>query len=143
MELVMKTTTDTLHSAPESFLAPFGEHCSGISSGFDRMRFMGSFRTLQDARGMAGYLYRAGVLLKCFRDYAEALTERGREQAQARAAAAGLEVEYLPAAPRASNCSHRRPRNAAAGRPAWSASTAAWRKSPREIRAERRETSRV
>src|SRR5947209_4065860 len=91
----MKTTTDTLHGAPESFLARFGEHCSGILSGFDRMRFLGSFRTLQDARGMAGYLARAGVLLKGFSDYAEQLTERVREQARAMAAAAGLEVEYL------------------------------------------------
>jgi hypothetical protein len=91
----MKTTTDTLHGTPESFLARFGEHCSGILSGFDRMRFMGSFRTLQDARGMAGYLYRAGVLLKRFGDYAEELTERVREHARALAAAAGLEVEYL------------------------------------------------
>src|SRR3954466_11154984 len=66
----MKTTTDTLHGAPENFLARFGQHCSGILSGFDRMRFMGSFRTLQDARGMAGYLHRAGVLLKGFADYA-------------------------------------------------------------------------
>ena len=91
----MKTTTDTLHGAPESFLARFGEHCSGILSGFDRMRFLGSFRTLQDARGMAGYLARAGVLLKGFRDYAEKLTDRVREQARALAAAAGLDVEYL------------------------------------------------
>src|SRR4051812_27718706 len=78
----MKTNTDTLHGVPESFLARFGEHCSGILSGFDRMRFMGRLRTLQDARGMAGYLHRAGVLLKGFADYAEKLSERVREHAR-------------------------------------------------------------
>ena len=56
---------------------------------------MGSFRTLQDARGMAGYLQRAGVLLKGFSDFAEQLTERVREKGRALAAAAGLTVEYL------------------------------------------------
>lgn len=59
------------------------------------MRFLGSFRTLQDARGMAGYLHRAGVLFKNFGDYVEKLTERVREHARALATAAGLEVEYL------------------------------------------------
>src|ERR1700722_17682446 len=92
----MKTTTDTLHGAPESFLARFGQHFSGILSGFDRMRFLGSLRTLQDVRGMMGYLSRAKVLLKDFSAYAQALTERVRQQGRALATAAGLEVEYLP-----------------------------------------------
>ena len=59
------------------------------------MRFLGSFRTLQDARGMMGYLSRVRVLLKDFSAYAQALTERVREHGRALAAAAGLEVEYL------------------------------------------------
>src|SRR5712675_882250 len=91
----MKTTTDTLHGAPERFLARFGEHFIGILSGFDRMRFLGSLRTLQEVCGMMGYLSRANVLLKDFSAYAQALTDRVRQQARALAAAAGLEVEYL------------------------------------------------
>src|SRR5712672_3550187 len=90
----MKTTTDTLHGAPERFLARFGEHFI-ILSGFDRRRFLGSLRTLQEVCGMMGYLSRANVLLKDFSAYAQALTDRVRQQARPLAAAAGLEVEYL------------------------------------------------
>jgi hypothetical protein len=92
---VVKTNTDLLHGVPSQFMARFGSRFSGILHGFDRLRFAGILRTIQDARGMAGYLQRAGVLLKDFPDYAKALTRRIRQHAYSLAGTASLEVEYL------------------------------------------------
>jgi hypothetical protein len=91
----VKTNTDTPHGTPTEFMARFGSLYSGILHGFDRLRFAGILRTLQDGRGMSGYLQRAQVLLKDFAGYAEALTQRVRQHAYRLATAAGLEVEYL------------------------------------------------
>ena len=92
---VVKTNTDTAPGTPTEFMARFGSLYSGILHGFDRLRFAGILRTIQDARGMMGYLHRANVLLKDFGAHAEALTERVRASAFRVAATAGLEVEYL------------------------------------------------
>jgi hypothetical protein len=91
----MKTTIDSTRGVPSLFVARFQSSVSGILSGFDRLFFQGSLRTLQKARGMAGYLNCAHVLLKDFADFAESLTNRVRAHAQALAASAGLTVEYL------------------------------------------------
>jgi hypothetical protein len=91
----MKTTIDSSRGVPNLFVARFQSHFSGLLSGFDRLFFQGCLRPLQKAQGMATYLNRAHVLLKDFAGFAESLTNRIRIQAQALAASAGLEVEYL------------------------------------------------
>jgi hypothetical protein len=84
-----------LNDVPERFLARYGHLITGYLGGFDRMRFMGSIRTLQSVRGMMGFLGRTGVLLKEFKAYSQALTERVRQHAESVASASGHAVEYL------------------------------------------------
>src|SRR5215218_2831118 len=91
----MKTDSTLSSGVPESFLARFRSEITGTISGFDRLRFMGTIRTLQSVRGMMGYLGRVGVLLKDFRQYAEALTTRIRDHGHAMAAAAGSSVQFI------------------------------------------------
>jgi len=55
----------------EHFLQRFGSKVSGILSGFDRLRFRGSNRSLCHAQGILAFLCWAKVLLKDFGAYAE------------------------------------------------------------------------
>jgi hypothetical protein len=64
-------------------------------SGFDRMRFMGTIRTMQSNRGLRGYLGRVHVLVKEFRDFSLNLTEQVRSHAHTVAEAAGKKVRFL------------------------------------------------
>ena len=91
----MNIQTDNSNGVPASFVARFGEHFSGILSGFDRLRFRGSLRTLQDVRGMMGYLWAAQVKLVDFTDHMKAMTRQVRAHAHAMAATAGKKVEFL------------------------------------------------
>lgn len=83
------------HGVPDQFIARFGQGVTGAISGFDRLRFMGTLRTLQTGRGMMGFLAKTGVLLKEFAKYVESLTGRVREHGQRMAKDAGFEVCYL------------------------------------------------
>ncbi len=56
------------------FNQKYGESVTGTLSGWDRLVFRGTLRTLCFAQGMMGYLYRAGVLLKNFGTHAQAMT---------------------------------------------------------------------
>ena len=91
----MKVQIDSRHGIPESFLARFGENCTGVLSGFDRLRFRGSLRTLQDVSGMMAYLYAAKVKLVDFSTHVNALTLQVREHAKAMAEAVGQKVQFL------------------------------------------------
>jgi hypothetical protein len=68
---------------------------TGVVSGFDRLVFRGTLRRLASLKGMVPYLFQAGVLLKDFSNYAQALTERIRETTESLAKARGIEVTYL------------------------------------------------
>ena len=92
----MKTKPTTDNGTPKAFIARHGAAITGVLSGFDRLRFRGTLRTLQSVRGMMGYLSRVHVLLKDFKDYVTALSDRIRSQSQAIAQAAGGSVNYLP-----------------------------------------------
>src|SRR5271166_6493081 len=61
-------------NAMESFLARHRSQIQGTISGFDRLRFVGQMRMLSFAEGLAGFLSRAGVLLKDFGEYVENLS---------------------------------------------------------------------
>lgn len=56
------------------FLLRFGANVSGFLSGFDRVRFRGSNRSLCHASGILAFLCWAKILLKDFGDYAESRT---------------------------------------------------------------------
>ena len=92
----MKTKPTTDNGTPKAFIARHGGAITGVLSGFDRLRFRGTLRTLQSVRGMMGYLSRVHVLLKDFKDYVTALSDRIRSRSQAIAQAAGGSVNYLP-----------------------------------------------
>src|SRR5271166_4286507 len=68
-------------NAMESFLARHRSQIQGTISGFDRLRFVGQMRMLSFAEGLAGFLSRAGVLLKDFGEYVENLSNQIRQAA--------------------------------------------------------------
>jgi len=63
--------------------------------GFDRLRFRGTKRLLANRGGMMSFLFREGVLLKHFKDYALAATERIRRATERIAGAAGRAIRYV------------------------------------------------
>src|SRR5260370_29005537 len=92
----MKTNTcSSAGSVPHPFLAQHAASITGVLHCWDRIRFLGTLRTLQSVRGMMGYLHRARVLLKDFRQYVNDLTARVRGQSEVIAQAAGRQVHYL------------------------------------------------
>ena len=82
--------------------------------GFDRLRFRGSLRALQSVRGMMGYLSRVHVLLRDFKDYVTAVSDRLRSQSQEIAQAAGRRSITSPAVWRARTPSRSKRRHAKA-----------------------------
>jgi hypothetical protein len=68
---------------------------NGVISGFDRLVFRGSLRTLSHVNGMMLYLSRVKVLLKDFGAHVQSMSERIKETTQALAKARGLEVMFL------------------------------------------------
>jgi hypothetical protein len=65
----------------ESFLARHQSQIQGTISGFDRLRFVGQMRMLSFVDGLAGFLSRAGVLLKDFGEYVESLSNQIKQAA--------------------------------------------------------------
>lgn len=80
---------------PEEFVAKFGEHVKFALCGWDRLILRGTLRSLFSPRRARAYLSTAGVLLKDFRDWAKALTERVRDTAIGAAKTGGRPYQYL------------------------------------------------
>lgn len=72
-----------------------GRGVTGVLSGFDRLRFHGTLRMLFQPEVLELWLLRQGVLVKEFKPFALALTERIKATAKAAAAAAGRPWRYL------------------------------------------------
>ena len=79
----------------DQFIERHSEVIWGTLSGFDRLRFRGTLRTVSYVAGMAGLLSEMGILLKEFGDYAQSVTERMRRWVQQSAQAAGRPVVYI------------------------------------------------
>jgi hypothetical protein len=79
----------------KGFIQRHGRKILGVLSGFDRMRFRGSFTPLTTAGGLWAWLWQAGVLLKNFKTFAEDFTRQIRQATEAGAIAAGRPVRYL------------------------------------------------
>jgi hypothetical protein len=77
------------------FLQQHADQISGVLSGFDRMRFRGTLRFLANTRGLATFLNCIGVLLKDFKGYAQAITERIRAATERLAQDHGRPLLYL------------------------------------------------
>lgn len=78
-----------------SFLARFGAFVSLVLSGFDRLRFRGESRVLNNARGVDRYLYEQNVKYVDFQEHAEQLTQRLTLETEAAARAEGVPIQHL------------------------------------------------
>jgi len=83
------------------FLRRHANAVLGVLNGFDRVRFRGTKRLLANRGGMMSFLLQEGVLLKHFKEYALAATERIRQATARIAEAAGQGIHYV-ASPSAS-----------------------------------------
>ncbi len=79
----------------KKFLARHAEEVLGVLSGFDRVRFRGTFRQWAYADGMISILWYLGVLFKDFAGFAEKTTARFRAGVEALAQRANRPVKYL------------------------------------------------
>lgn len=79
----------------ERFVTRHAGHIAGILSGFDRLLFRGSIRSLCYVDGMDRFLSSQRVLYKDFGGYVERLSDRIKAHAQALATTAGRPLEYV------------------------------------------------
>ena len=79
----------------KSFLSRFGALISLVLSGFDRLRFCGDARLLNNARGVDSYLYQQRIRYVDFPQHAEKLTNTLRAQTVALAQEQGVPVRHL------------------------------------------------
>ena len=85
----------------ERFLRRHHSRIVGSISGFDRMRFQGTLRSICHVEGMAKFLNSERVLLKDFGRYVESLSERIKEQARQVGQKEGRPWQYLASSQRA------------------------------------------
>jgi hypothetical protein len=79
----------------KSFVLRFGAWISLVLSGFDRLRFRGDSRLLNNARGVDSYLYRQRIRYTDFPDHCQALTQTLRAQTEAAARQHGVPLKPL------------------------------------------------
>src|SRR5256886_16564688 len=79
----------------ERFLTRHEDRIAGILTGFDRMRFRGTLRSISNAKGLAIWLNQRHVLLKEFGRYAEQLSAQVTAHAHTMAGELGRPFEYL------------------------------------------------
>ena len=79
----------------EEFIRKHGSQVVGVLSGWDRIRFRGTLRVLSVVPGLFSWLVEQGVLLKEFKGFALALTERLKTSIEGVAAAAERKIVYL------------------------------------------------
>jgi hypothetical protein len=79
----------------ERFIERHRDRVIGVLSGFDRMLFRGSLRSISYSNGMEAFLASQHVLLKDFGRFAEGLSERIKAHAHAIARQHGQEIQHL------------------------------------------------
>jgi hypothetical protein len=79
----------------ERFVTRHQDRIAGILTGFDRMRFRGTLRSISNAKGLAIWLGQRRVLLKDFGRFAERLSAQVTAHAHAVAEELGRPFEYL------------------------------------------------
>jgi hypothetical protein len=77
------------------FIAKHQDHVSGALSGFDRLVFRGTLRSIAHAAGMNQYLCSNDILLKNFGSHVEQVSKRLKTASLAEAGAARRPVRYL------------------------------------------------
>ena len=78
------------------FLERHRDRITGTLSGFDRMLFRGTLRSITHVKGLEIFLYSQHVLLKNFSQYVMSLSARLVEHAKQLASKAGRPYVYLP-----------------------------------------------
>jgi hypothetical protein len=79
----------------ERFVTRHNDRISGILSGFDRMIFRGTLRSISYAEGLEAFLATRRVWLKDFGAFAHAVSEQVKRHAEALAVAQGRPFIYL------------------------------------------------
>jgi hypothetical protein len=77
------------------FIAKHQDKIAGTLSGFDRLIFRGTLRSIANHEGMKRYLWANHVLLKDFGAHVEQVSQRLKEASLAEAEALGRPVQYL------------------------------------------------
>src|SRR5439155_3328645 len=77
------------------FIANHQDQISGVLSGFDRLVFRGTLRSIAYAAGMNQYLCSNEILLKNFGSHVEHVSQRLKAASLAQAVATGRPVRYL------------------------------------------------
>jgi hypothetical protein len=83
------------NDAMEQFITKHERSIVGVLSGWDRIRFRGTFRTLAVTRLLASWLWDRQVMLKHFKPFALELTAALKASVEEVAGAAGRTVKYL------------------------------------------------
>ena len=78
------------------FLERHHSRITGTLSGFDRVLFRGTLRSIAHISGLQVFLYSQHILFKDFGGYAESLSQRIIEQAKQTASKLGRPYQYLP-----------------------------------------------
>jgi hypothetical protein len=82
----------------ERFVTRHRGRIAGILSGFDRMIFRGTLRSISYAEGLEAFLATRRVLLKDFGRFAQRVSDRVKQHAEALAHTHGRPFEYLASA---------------------------------------------
>src|SRR6202047_3569116 len=85
-------------NAMQEFIAKHKEEIAGVLSGFDRLVFRGTLRSISYAEGMMGYLWAKQVRLTEFGKHVLRVSERLKQACKAKAEALGRPVRYLVSA---------------------------------------------
>ena len=80
----------------ERFMTPYQDRIARILTGFDRMLFRGTLRSISHPRGAEIWLSSRHVLLKDFATFAQGLIDQLKTHALRLAAERHRPVEYLP-----------------------------------------------
>jgi hypothetical protein len=82
----------------EEFIAKHGKEIAGVLSGFDRLVFRGTLRSISYPQGMMGYLWAHQVRLTEFGRHVQRVSGRLKQACRAKAEAVGRPVQYLASA---------------------------------------------
>lgn len=82
----------------KEFIAKHRGAVVGVLSGFDRLVFRGTLRSISFPKGMMGYLWAKQVRLTEFGDYVERVSERLKQASKALAERLGRPVKYVSSA---------------------------------------------
>jgi hypothetical protein len=88
-------TPKSQENAMDGFIQRHQENVMGVLSGFDRMRFQGTLRSISYGEGLDRFLGAAGVRYKHFGTFAQGLSDQLKNHAEQLAMAEGRPYQYV------------------------------------------------